>query len=443
MGQHQAWLPFEEPETDRLLEPIAAWSNLLRAWEAVRRNRGAPGIDGVTVERFEADRDAHLRELQADLLAGHYRHQPLRRVWIPKPGSDAKRPLGIPTVRDRVAQQAVLHVIEPLYEGRFSESSYGFRPGRNQHQAVQHAMKHMADGHTWVVDVDLKSFFDTIPHWKMVARCRDQIADNRVITLLARMLKCGVIQEGRWTPTEQGTCQGGPLSPLLSNIVLHQLDCELEARGHRFVRYADDFQVFKSTSRAAYRVMDRLVTFLEKRMHLRVNQEKSAVRPCEEATFLGFRYACLPPSDDASRSPTVYVVLSEKAKSRFKQRLRELTPRNAGRSIRVIIAELNAYLRGWVGYYGVARDWFFKNMMSWIRRRLRAIKLKQWGCRKAVRKALIRAGVAPARASKIALSHFTWRTASSPAAHLALPNRWFVKRGLLDLMHHATIPGER
>lgn len=443
MAKGQVWLPFDEPRTDRLLEPIASWSNLLRAWASVRRNRGAPGIDGVTIDCFEANLEQNLRELQADLLAGRYRHQPLRRVWIPKPGSDAQRPLGIPAIRDRVAQQAVLYAIEPLYEGSFSESSYGFRPGRNQHQAVDYAMKHIADGHRWIVDVDLKSFFDTIPHWKMVARCRDRIADERVITILARMLKSGVIQEGRWTPTEQGAPQGGPLSPLLSNIVLHQLDQELEARGHRFVRYADDFQIFKTTWRAAYRVMDRVVSFLEKGMHLTVNREKSSVCYCEDATFLGFRYACPPGSEKVDQPSTVCVILSEKAKSRFKQRVRELTPRNAGRSIRELIGDLNTYLRGWVGYYGIAQDYFFENMMSWIRRRLRAIKLKQWRCRKAVRKALIRAGVPPARAAKIALSQFGWRAAASPAAHAALRNRWFEKRGLFDLTRCTVCPGAR
>ena len=441
MAKGQVWLPFEEPKTDRLLEPIASWSNLLRAWAAVKRNRGAPGIDGVTIDRFEANLEQNLRDLQADLLAGRYRHQPLRRGWIPKPGSDVQRPLGIPAIRDRVAQQAVLYVIEPLYEGSFSESSYGFRPGRNQPQAVDYAMKHIVDGPRGVVDVDLKSFFDTIPHWKMVARCRDRIADERVITILARMLKSGVLQEGRWTPTEQGAPQGGPLSPLLSNIVLHQLDQELEARGHRFVRYANDFQIFETTWRAAYRVMDRVVSFLEKRMHLTVNREKSSVCYCEEATFLGFRYACPPGSEQVDQPSTVCVMLSAKAKSRFKQRVRELTPRNAGRSIRVLIGDLNTYLRGWVGYYGIARDYFFGRMMPWIRRRLRVIKLKQWGCRKAVCKALIRAGVVPARAAKMALSQFGWRAAASPAAHAALRNRWFAKRGLFDLTSCTVPPG--
>jgi RNA-directed DNA polymerase len=442
MAQGQAWLPFEEPKTEALLERIASWSNLLRAWEAVRRNHGAAGIDGVTIERFEEDLGTNLRGLQADMLAVCYRHAPLRRVWIPKPGSDRKRPLGIPTIRDRVAQQAVLAVIEPLYEGSFSESSFGFRPGRNQHQAVEHAMRHIREGHTWVVEVDLKSFFDTIPHWKMVARCKDRIADERVITLLARMLKSGVIQEGRWDPTEQGAPQGGPLSPLLSNVVLHQLDRELEARGHRFVRYADDFQVFKTTSRAAYRVMERLVKFLEKRMHLKVNREKSGVVPFEKATFLGFRYA-RPTGPPTAGGPTpVTVVLSEKAKSRFKERIRELTPRCAGRSIRDIIADLNRYLRGWVGYFRKARDYFFADVMGWIRRRLRVIQLKYWGCRNAVRKALIRAGVRPQRAAQMALSTFGWRAASSPAAHQALPNRWFRNRGLLDLTSCTSGPGE-
>jgi RNA-directed DNA polymerase len=441
MAQGQAWLPFEEPQTDRLLEAIASWSNLLQAWRSVRRNRGAAGMDGVTIERFASKLETNLRGLQSDMLSGRYRHQPLRRIWIPKPGSDAKRPLGIPGIRDRVAQMAVLQKIAPLYEGSFSESSYGFRPGRNQHQAVQQALKHIADGHTWVVDVDLKSYFDTIPHWKMVARCRDRIADERVITILARMLKSGVIQEGRWTPTEEGAPQGGPLSPLLSNIVLDQLDQELESRGHRFVRYADDFQVFKTTSRAAYRVMERLVKFLERRMHLTVNREKSSVRSCEETTFLGFRYARPTRSDGADRPSDVYLALSEKAKSRFKERVRELTRRSGGRSMRAIIADLNTYLRGWVGYYRIARDYFFSGTMRWIRRRLRAIKLKQWGCRKAVRKALIRAGVTPSRAAQLALSQYGWRAAASPAAHMALPNRWFQKRGLLDLTGYTQPPG--
>lgn len=440
MAQGQQWLPFEEPKTENLLDRITCWGNMLQAWQAVRRNQGAAGIDGITIERFERNLEANLRGLQEDMATVRYRHQPLKRVWIPKPGTNKQRPLGIPTIRDRVAQQAVLQLIEPLYESSFSEHSYGFRPGRNQHQAVQHALEHIAAGHTWVVDCDLKSFFDTIPHWKMVARCRDRIADERVITVLARMLKSGVIQEGRWDPTEQGAPQGGPLSPLLSNIVLHQLDMELEARGHRFVRYADDFQVFKSTSRAAYRVMDRLVKFLEKRMHLVVNREKSGVVPAGEATFLGFRYAY--PAETLGDKPIpAYLVLSEKAKSRFKDRVRELVPRHAGRSMEAIIADLNQYLKGWVGYFRVAQDRFFRNVMGWIRRRLRAIKLKQWGCRNAVRKALIRAGVRPQRAAEIALSNFGWRAAGSPTAHLALPNRWFQELGLFDLTSRTTIPG--
>jgi RNA-directed DNA polymerase len=441
MAQGQLWLPLNEPKTEGLLEPITSWSNLLRSWESVRRNHGSAGTDGVTMERFERDLEANLRELQSDLRSGRYRHRPLRRIWIPKPGRAEKRPLGIPTIRDRVAQQAVLRVIEPLYEGGFSESSFGFRPGRSQHQAVKHALSHIAAGHMWVVDIDLKSFFDTIPHWQMVARCKDRIADERVITILARMLKSGVIQEGRWDPTEVGTPQGGPLSPLLSNIVLHQLDMELEARGHRFVRYADDFQVFKTTWRAAYRVMDRLVKFLEKRMRLTVHREKSGVVFCEEATFLGFRYALPAASTGPARRAGAYVILSEKAKSRFKARVRELTPRQAGRSIRALIADLSRYLRGWVGYYGLARDYFFRSMMGWIRRRLRVIKLKQWGNRNAVRKALIRAGVSPCRAYRLALSSFGWRAARSPAAHRALSNRWFKNRGLFDLTCCTPVPG--
>jgi len=440
MVARQQWLPLGLPKTDRLLESIASWGNLLSAWRAVRRNHGAAGIDGVTIERFERDLEANLQGLRSDMRAGRYRHQPLRRVWIPKP-QGGQRPLGIPTIRDRVAQQAVLQAIEPMYEGTFSDSSFGFRPGRNQHQAVQHGLKHIAAEHTWVVEVDLKSFFDTIPHWKMVARCKDRIADERVITILARMLKAGVIQEGRWDPTEQGAPQGGPISPLLSNMVLDQLDKELEARGHRFVRYADDFQIFKSTSRAAYRVMDRVAAFLEKRMHLQVNRDKSQVVSFEEANFLGFRYAQPEENSPQQRPQKVHVVLSEKAKSRFKDKVREVTPRHAGRSMKEIIERLNAYLRGWQGYFRLAQDYFFKDIMGWIRRRLRAIKLKQWGCRNAVRKALIRAGVSPGRARRLALSHFGWRAAGSPAAHQALPNRWFVQHGLFDLGANAANPG--
>ena len=246
----------------------------------------------------------------------------------------------------------------------------------------------------------------------MVARCKDGIADERVITIIARMLKSGVIQEGRWEPTSEGTPQGGPLSPLLSNIVLDQLDKELEARGHRFVRYADDFQIFTSTYRAAYRAGDRIESFLEKRMHLQVNRQKSGMVHFEEATFLGFRYGR--PKEGGPQDARVYV--SEKAKSRFKDRVRELTRR-------------------------LARDYFFGGVMQWIRRRLRVIKLKQWGCRNAVRKALIRAGVTPRRAAKMALSQFGWRAACSPAAHQALPNRWFVRRGLHDLGAHGLAPG--
>ena len=420
-----------EPSTPATMERIA-W--LLRpAFANVAANKGAPGPDRRTIAFVREHEDRLLDELQTELLNGTYRPGAIRRVWIPKAGG-GQRGLGIPNVLDRVVQEAVRLELEKLYEPTFHASSHGFRPDRSCHTAIEEARVHLAEGYQWVVDIDLESFFDRVCHQRLLARLSGRVKDRRVLVLIRRMLKAGIVMpDGVLVNTEEGVPQGGPLSPLLSNIVLDELDRELEQRGHRFVRYADDCNIYVRTERAGQRVMAGLKRFIEKRLRLRVNETKSAVARPEERHFLGFR---LCPQDAGG---PVEVKLSKRSLQRAMDRIRELTPRNWGGSLEGCIDKVSAYLKGWFGFFGICREAeerSFGGLDAHIRRRLRAIQLKQWKRKRTIARKLIKLGVRPRTAWHRIYQgrQGWWRLSHNPAVHRGLRNAYFAERGLVSLL---------
>jgi len=362
--------PPREVEDQRLMERVVSRHNMIRAYERVKSNAGAPGVDGMTVEELMP----YLREqwagIRDDLLGDVYRPQPVRRVKIPK-SNGGVRLLGVPTVVDRLIQQALLQVLTPLIDPEFADESYGFRPGRSAHDAARAARSHMDAGYRWVVDMDLEKFFDRVNHDVLMSRVARRIRDKRVLRLIRRYLQSGVMINGVVVSTEEGTPQGGPLSPLLANILLDDLDCELRSRGHRFVRYADDVNVYVRSKRAGERVLESLKQWLGKNLRLRVNEEKSGVRPASRSKFLGLSFY---------RSPRGWRIrLAPSSLKRLKERLRRLTSRNWGVSLRVRIGRLNEYSRGWLGYFSIAdMKGPLRDVDQWLRRRLRACVWVQW-----------------------------------------------------------------
>ena len=338
-----------EPEspasTEHLTEAICAPDNIEAALRAVVRNKGAPGIDGITVKQLPGLLKARWSEIEDQLLQGRYQPQPVRRVKIPKPAGGTRN-LGIPTVIDRVIQQAVLQRLQPQWDPTFSEHSYGFRPGRSAHQAVAQAQAYVVEGYRFVVDIDLAKFFDRVNHDRLMARVAGRVPDRRVVRLVRGYLTAGVLDGGLFEESREGTPQGGPLSPLLSNLVLDELDRELERRGHRFVRYADDCNIYVRSEKAGRRVMASLTRFIEGRLKLQINTEKSAVARPWHRSFLGFTV-----KDD----PAYRRCIADKAVTRFKDRVRELTRRHRGVSLEKMIADLNPFVRGWAGYFGAIR----------------------------------------------------------------------------------------
>jgi RNA-directed DNA polymerase len=399
----------------------------------VASNKGAPGPDGQTIEALLEQWPVVLPRLQADLLGGSYRPGAIRRAYIPKAGG-GQRGLGIPDVVDRVVQEAVRQVLEPLWEPTFHPSSHGFRPGRSCHTAITEASQHLKDGYGWVVDLDLEKFFDRVCHQRLTAKLAERVADRRLLVLIGRLLKAKVVlPDGVVIGTEEGVPQGGPLSPLLSNIVLDELDWELARRGHRFVRYADDGNVYVRSERVGRRVMASLTGFIEGRLRLKLNQSKSAVALPEDRHFLGFRLRL------DSQSGTVEVLLSERTKRQAMERIRQLTPRNWGGSLDRCIAGVNAWLRGWHQFLGIAspsEQYTLRALDAHIRRRLRAILLRHWKRRRTIARRLVKLGV-PRRSAwrQVYTGRKSWWALShTPAVDRGLRNAYFAKRGLVSVV---------
>lgn len=429
------------------MEEVADRGNLVEAFRRVASNDGAAGPDGQSVAEVRRHLGRVLDRLHRTLLEGTYEPGLTRRVWIPKPGG-GDRGLGIPNVVDRIVQQAVHQVLSPHYEPTFHPSSHGFRPGRSCHTAIAEGKKCVEDGHGWVVDLDLSKFFDRVHHDRLMARLACTVRDARILQLIRRMLKAKVVMpDGVVVSTEEGTPQGGPLSPLLSNIVLDELDWELARRGHRFVRYADDSNIFVKSERAGHRVMASVIRFIEGRLRLIVNTDKSAVARPEERHFLGFRLMCKPEQEE------VEVLISKRSKDRIDKKIRELVPRNWGQSIRTCIRKLNVYLRGWIGFFWIcteAEQRMLHALDAHIRRRLRALLLKQWKRRRTIAKRLIQAGVRSSTAWKFAYDgkRSWWAMSQGFTISKALPNKHFAELGLVSIeqrwrdLHAANVIGQ-
>jgi RNA-directed DNA polymerase len=404
------------------MEAVVERENLKNALARVKRNKGAAGIDGMSVDDLSAYLKEHWPTIRAQLLADTYKPKPVRRVEIPK-ATGGMRPLGIPTVLDRFIQQAVMQVLQADWDSTFSEASFGFRPGRSAHQAIERAQAYIASGHTTVVDLDLEKFFDRVNHDILMGLIAKRVADKRILRLIRGFLTAGVLEGGLVSPTEEGTPQGGPLSPLLSNLMLDVLDKELEKRGHHFVRYADDCNIYVRSQRAGERVLAGIEKFLAKRLKLKVNKAKSAVAKPRARKFLGFSYT-------SERQPRRRI--APQAIARFKARVRELTRRTCGKSLGQAVKELSTYLVGWRGYFGFCQTpSVLRELDEWTRRRLRAIAWKQWKQGRTRYTKLRRRGVGRDLAAQTAGSpRGPWRLAVSPALHLAMPTCFFGSLGL-------------
>jgi RNA-directed DNA polymerase len=407
--------------TEQLMEEVCDGKNLQSAWKRVRGNQGSPGVDGMTIDDAKIYLREHWPSIRSQLLDGTYQPQPVKRVEIPKPGGGIRK-LGVPCVVDRLIQQAVLQVLQEQWDPTFSEHSYGFRPGRSAHQAVAQAQRYVAEGYNVVVDLDLEKFFDRVNHDILMARVAGRISDKRVLKLIRAFLAAGVMEDGLVLPVDEGTPQGGPLSPLLSNLMLDDLDKELTRRGHRFCRYADDCNIYVRSIRAGERVMASVSRFLTQKLRLKVNETKSAVAQPEERKFLGFSI-----SNDGSERR-----IAPKALDKFKERVREMTSRTRGLSLSQIIGELTPYLVGWRGYFGFCQTpRVLTNLEAWTRRRLRSYLWRQWGNGHNRFKELRRRGVSKFRAAVAAGSPTgIWRMSGHPAVQAALRNHHFDSLGL-------------
>jgi RNA-directed DNA polymerase len=413
------------------MEAIVERENLRKALARVKRNKGAPGIDGMSVDDLAAYLKEHWPTTRDQLLAGTYEPQPVRRVEIPK-ATGGTRPLGIPTVLDRFIQQAVMQVLQTDWDPTFSEASFGFRPGRSAHQAVARAQELIASGHDTVVDIDLEKFFDRVNHDILMGLVAKRVSDKRILKLIRGFLTAGVLADGLIGPTEEGTPQGGPLSPLLSNLMLDVLDKELEKRGHHFVRYADDCNIYVRSQRAGERVMASIEQFLAKRLKLKVNKAKSAVAKPRVRKFLGFSFT-------GGREPRRRI--APQAIARLKAKVRELTRRTGGQSPSQVAKELSRYLIGWRGYFGFCETpSVLRALDQWIRRRLRAIVWKQWKHGRTRYAELRRRGVGRDLAAQTAGSpHGPWRLSNSPALTIALSNASLVSLGVASLATTKTV----
>lgn len=382
-------------ESEQLMEAVCEAKNLKQALRRVKSNGGSPGIDGMRVEELGKWLIGNWSRLREELLNGRYEPKPVKRVEIAKPDGGVRK-LGVPTVIDRFVQQATLQVLQRNWEPTFSESSYGFRPERSAHDAVEKAQRYVEEGHRWVIDIDLEKFFDTVHQDRLMARVATRVKDKRMLRMIRGFLRAGVLEGGLISPSEEGTPQGGPLSPLLSNIVLDELDRELEKRGHKFVRYADDCNIYVKSERGARRVMGSLRRVITSRLRLRVNEAKSAVAKPYQRKFLGFSFT-------SHTKPKRRI--APQAIRRFKERIRMLTSRIRGRKLSEVISELNSYLNGWRGYFGFCETpSVLRELDGWIRRRLRCYLWKQWKTIKRRRSELLRLKVPQTWARNLACS---------------------------------------
>ncbi len=424
--------PTAKCETERpanhepLMEEVCERDNCWQAYKRVKANKGSPGIDGMTVGELSGYLKQHWPSIREQLLHGTYQPQPVRRVEIPKPDGGVRK-LGIPTVLDRLIQQAVMQVLQRQWDSTFSDHSYGFRPGRSAHQAVAQAQQYIAEGRGWCVDLDLEKFFDRVNHDKLMGQIAKRIEDKRRLKLIRAFLNAGVMENGLVSPSVEGTPQGGPLSPLLSNLVLDELDRELERRGHRYLRYADDCNIYVRSQRAGQRVMESVTRFITQELKLKVNEAKSAVARPQERKFLGFSF---------TGEPEIKRKIAPKALERFKHRIREITRRAKGVSMETTIAELAPYLRGWRSYFGFCETPdVLQYLTRWVRLRLRAAMWRQWKTPRRRRAALVALGVRSRLASNTAGSGLgPWYLARAKALSVGLSNAYFKSLGLPTLI---------
>ena len=408
------------------MEEACERENLKEALRRVKANKGSPGIDGMSVGALADYLQQHWPAIREQLLQGTYEPQPVKRVEIPKPAGGVRK-LGIPTVLDRFIQQAVMQVLQRRWDRTFSEHSYGFRPGRSAHQAVAQAQQYMAEGYSWVVDLDLEKFFDRVCHDKLMGQIAKRVADKRLLKLIRAFLNAGVMENGLVSPSVEGTPQGGPLSPLLSNLVLDELDRELERRGHRFVRYADDCNTYVRSERAGHRMRESITRFITQKLKLKVNEAKSAVTRPQQRKFLGFSF---------TDGPEPKRAIAPQAVTRFKARIREITRRAKSVSIQSTMAELAPYMRGWRSYFGFCETpEVLVYLTRWVRLRLRAALWRQWKTPRRRRAALLELGVRPRLASNTAGSgKGPWYLARSKALAVGLSNAHFRSLGLPSLV---------
>lgn len=415
----------ENEDQIELMEEVACYNNLKKALKHVKRNKGSPGIDGMTVQELDKWLLQNLELLRQELLTGQYRPTPVKRVEIPK-SQGGTRKLGIPTVKDRLVQQALLQVLQPRFEPLFSECSFGFRPERSAHDAVNKVKYYIDQGYSVVVDIDLEKFFDKVNHDILMGKIMTTIKDKRVLKIIRRFLQAGVLIDGLVSKSEEGTPQGGPLSPLLSNIMLTTLDRELERRGLKFSRYADDCNIYVKSMRAGLRVMDSITRFIETKLKLKVNRDKSGVAAPSERTFLGFTFT----------RRELKTALSKKALGRFEDKIREITRRKQGRSFESIMKSLNTYLNGWVQYFKIVEaNSIFRKLGGWIRRRLRSYIWSQWRTPRARFRGLLKYGATIASARKLCNTRKKcWRTSRNTALHKVLSNEFFQVIGMNKML---------
>jgi RNA-directed DNA polymerase len=413
----------EPPEpNDHLLEQILSGDNVLKAWKRVKANKGKPGVDRMSVEEFPEFAQTHWRSIRDSLFSGMYQPLPVKRVEIPK-ATGGTRPLGIPTVIDRVIQQSINQVLMPIFDPGFSEFSYGFRPGRSAKDAVYKVREYIRQGYRVAVDMDLSKFFDRVNHDVLMHRVARKIRDKRVLRLIGKYLRAGVKVRGRLQKTREGVPQGGPLSPLLANILLDDLDKELEKRGHKFVRYADDFIILVKTQRAGQRVKESITRFLQRKLKLEVNQDKSRVAPTDQTNFLGFTFK------------GTKIRWSEKAFREFKRRVRKLTGRSWFVSMEYRLSKLAQYIRGWVNYFGISEYYRPIPLIDqWIRRRLRMCYWKRWRYTRTKVRELLKLGTSLKAAIDVGLSRKgPWRLARTLATQSGMTNKWLKDQGLVSV----------